>query len=131
MADTELEEAFPPQWSQPDTGTKRSRRMLVTVTVLLLAFAVGGVLWAKGAFWAPVRLNQVISAKYTVAGRAPALPWPAHGEAYRELNFAPSTEWAAYSFERYRTGMAAITLPSAPRIDVTRTGSQLVLDARV
>lgn len=85
MADTELEEASPPQWSQPDTGTKRSRRMLVTVTVLLLAFAVGGVLWAKGAFWAPVRLNQVISAKYTVAGRAPALPWPAHGEAYLDV----------------------------------------------
>ncbi|WP_051451453.1 D-alanyl-D-alanine carboxypeptidase family protein [Actinospica robiniae] len=85
MADTELEEASPPQWSQPDTGTKRSRRMLVTVTVLLLAFAVGGVLWAKGAYWAPVRLNQVIGAEYTVAGRAPALPWPARGEAYLDV----------------------------------------------
>jgi len=82
VADTELEEASPPQWSQPDSGTKRSRRMLVTVTVLLLAFAVSGVLWAKGAFWAPVRLNQVIDAEYTVAGHAPALPWPARGQAY-------------------------------------------------
>lgn len=85
MVDTELEEASPPQWSQPGSGTGRSRRMLVTVSVLLLAFAVSGVLWAKGAFWAPVRLNQVIAAKFTVAGHAPALPWPAQGEAYLDI----------------------------------------------
>lgn len=85
MVDTELEEASPPQWSQPGSGTTRSRRMLVSVTVLLLAFGVGGVLWAKGAFWAPIRLNQVIGAEFTVAGRAPALPWPARGEAYLDV----------------------------------------------
>lgn len=28
------------------------------------------------------------------------------GEAYVELNLSPSTEWAAYAFERYREGMA-------------------------
>jgi hypothetical protein len=32
--------------------------------------------------------------------------------AYRELNFAPSTAWAAYSFTGYRTGMA--DAPIAP-----------------
>lgn len=27
------------------------------------------------------------------------------GEAYREFNFAPSTRWAAYAYEGYRSGM--------------------------
>ncbi len=53
------------------------------------------------------------------------------GDEYFELNFSPSTEWAAYSFTSYRKGMAPVALPSAPRIDVTRSGSQLVVDARV
>lgn len=85
MVDTELEEASPPQWSRPGSPAKRSRWMIVIVTLLLLAFAISGVLWAKGAFWAPVRLNQVIDAEYTVAGKPPALPWPARGEAYLEV----------------------------------------------
>ncbi|MEJ0037028.1 MAG: DOMON-like domain-containing protein [Gammaproteobacteria bacterium] len=56
---------------------------------------------------------------------------PSHGDEYRELNFSPSMEWAAYSFESYRKGMAGVSLPSAPRIEVTRTGSQLVVNARI
>ena len=39
--------------------------------------------------------------------------------AYHELNFSPSGEWAAYSFESYRTGMRSADL-SAPPI-ITRT----------
>lgn len=85
MVDTELEEASPPQWSRPEPGGKRSRGLLVAVSVFFLAFAVSGALWAKGAFWAPVRLNQLIEAKYTVAGHAPVLPWPAHGQAYLDV----------------------------------------------
>jgi hypothetical protein len=54
-----------------------------------------------------------------------------HGDEYRELNFSPSTEWAAYSFDGYRKGMAAVALLAAPRIEVTRSGTQLVLEARV
>jgi hypothetical protein len=53
------------------------------------------------------------------------------GDEYRELNFSPSTEWAAYAFESYRKGMAPVALPAAPRIDVTRSGTQLVMDARI
>ena len=55
----------------------------------------------------------------------------AGGDEYRELNFSPSTEWAAYSFEKYRQGMTSVTLPSPPRIDVTRSGPQLVVEARI
>jgi hypothetical protein len=38
--------------------------------------------------------------------------------AYHEFNFAPSTQWAAYRFSGYRSGMHAATEISAPRIDV-------------
>lgn len=37
----------------------------------------------------------------------------AAGEAsYREFNFSPSGEWAAYRFDDYRSGMVACDLPS-------------------
>ncbi|MBL8782182.1 MAG: DOMON-like domain-containing protein [Alphaproteobacteria bacterium] len=37
--------------------------------------------------------------------------------AYREFNFAPSTQWAAYRFTGYREGMMPATEIAAPRID--------------
>lgn len=40
------------------------------------------------------------------------------GSAYREFNFAPSGEWAAYRFDDYRKDMANLPL-SAPRIERT------------
>jgi hypothetical protein len=40
------------------------------------------------------------------------------GPAYYEFNFAPSTEWAAYRFDHYRSGMRVATEISAPLIDV-------------
>lgn len=40
------------------------------------------------------------------------------GESYCELNFSPSRQWAAYSFEAYRRGMARIQVSSPPPIDV-------------
>ena len=43
---------------------------------------------------------------------------PLPGEAYYEFNFAPSTQWAAYRFDRYRSGMRVATEIGAPRIDV-------------
>jgi hypothetical protein len=41
---------------------------------------------------------------------------PASAE-YCELNFAPSTQWAAYAFNDYRDGMAPIAAIGAPRIE--------------
>jgi hypothetical protein len=41
-----------------------------------------------------------------------------NGAGYFEFNFAPSTEWAAYRFERYREAMAPAEI-EAPRISVT------------
>lgn len=40
-------------------------------------------------------------------------------EAYTELNFAPSTEWAAYRFDAYRSGMTAASEIKTPQIDVS------------
>ena len=40
------------------------------------------------------------------------------GPAYYEFNFAPSTQWAAYWFHSYRSGMRLATEIGAPRIEV-------------
>jgi hypothetical protein len=40
------------------------------------------------------------------------------GEVYYEFNLAPSTQWAAYRFDRYRTGMRAAMQIEPPRIAV-------------
>ncbi len=40
------------------------------------------------------------------------------GPDYYEFNFAPSTQWAAYWFDSYRSGIRAATEISAPRIEV-------------
>lgn len=41
---------------------------------------------------------------------------PAGGKTYHEYNFAPSGEWAAYTFDDYREGMRDLPLASAPLI---------------
>jgi hypothetical protein len=40
------------------------------------------------------------------------------GDAYYELNFSPSTLWAAYRFDGYRSGMQVADEIDAPRIEV-------------
>ncbi len=40
------------------------------------------------------------------------------GGAYYEFNFAPSTQWAAYRFDGYRSGMTPVNEIDAPRTDV-------------
>jgi hypothetical protein len=54
-----------------------------------------------------------------------------HGTpAYCELNFAPSGEWAAYVFRRYRDG-TALELDQPPAISVWRGANRFELDAVV
>lgn len=52
---------------------------------------------------------------------------PAGGEAYYELNLAPSTQWAAYRFDGYRQGMAAATVIDALNIGTRTDDDQFVL----
>lgn len=49
--------------------------------------------------------------------------------SYREFNFSPSGEWAAYAFRRYRDGGPWST--SDPRIAVHRSRDALELEATV
>jgi len=52
---------------------------------------------------------------------------PAGSEAYREFNFSPSGEWAAYRFDRYRSGISDLEEFPPPRI-ATRRGEILEVE---
>jgi hypothetical protein len=48
------------------------------------------------------------------------------GEAgYSELDFSPSSEWAAYRFDAYREGMRDLELERAPTVEVLRSDAGL------
>jgi hypothetical protein len=53
---------------------------------------------------------------------------PGSNSAYFEFNFAPSTQWAAYEFDGYRSGMRAAEI-AAPRIDTLIAPARLSLHA--
>lgn len=53
---------------------------------------------------------------------------PRGGDAYLEFNFAPSTEWAAYSFAGYRSEMRVVA-DAAVAIDVEQTDETLEITA--
>ena len=104
----------------PDSRCKAVTRIEVEATEiqsghLVLYYTVSGTI-------KDVRLPQL-----TVPARADEL-WrhtcfeafvrPPHGEAYYELNFAPSTQWAAYRFSSYRNGMTVEGEIAAPRIQL-------------
>jgi hypothetical protein len=55
---------------------------------------------------------------------------PPGGEAYYELNLSPSTEWAAYRFDRYRDGMTPLEI-APPRIETAAGAGRLALSALV
>ena len=49
-------------------------------------------------------------------------------EAYFEFNFSPSTEWAAYRFERYREGMSELLQPLDPLVNRAAEPSDPVVE---
>ena len=53
---------------------------------------------------------------------------PSPGPAYYEFNFSPSTEWAAYRFDGYRSGMRAAEI-GAPQIKVQSGPDSYTLQA--
>jgi len=50
-------------------------------------------------------------------------------DIYYEFNFAPSTQWAAYQFDGYRSGMREASGVSAPAIAVKASSALLKLQA--
>lgn len=53
----------------------------------------------------------------------------ASGDDYREFNFSPGTDWAAYQFDRPRQGMRQLLMPGDPSVSWRRDGDVWVLDA--
>ena len=51
------------------------------------------------------------------------------GARYFELNFSPSSEWAAYEFDGYRQGMRPLGLTRPPDVTVTSTPNELHVTA--
>jgi hypothetical protein len=54
---------------------------------------------------------------------------PSTGSAYYEFNFSPSTQWAAYHFSGYRSGMRVAAEIAAPRIEVRSDEATYTLQA--
>ena len=52
----------------------------------------------------------------------------ARGAGYREFNFSPSGEWAAYRFDAYREGMRALDIVT-PRIVTRAVADGIVVEA--
>jgi hypothetical protein len=53
------------------------------------------------------------------------------GGGYCELNFSPSTEWAAYAFDGYRQGMRPLALATPPTIAVVNAAREVSVTASV
>jgi len=51
--------------------------------------------------------------------------------AYLELNFSPSTQWAAYGFSSYREGMSDLEIVTPPDIGISHTSDSFELLAEV
>ena len=56
---------------------------------------------------------------------------PGGGEAYVEINLAPSGQWAAYRFDGYRAGMAPLEGIAAPTIAWAATADGFELTATI
>jgi|SRR5579862_1080635 len=54
---------------------------------------------------------------------------PSASLGYYEFNFSPSTQWAAYQFDGYRSGMRVAAEIGAPRIEVRSTADSYTLQA--
>lgn len=116
----------------PDTPSMAVTRIAVTVRradehVLELRYEIEGdlaqVRWP--ALAEPSRTDELW--KHTCLE---AFVKPVAGETYVELNFAPSTQWAAYRFDGYRAGMTDAEIV-APQVQPQMDGAAFVLVARV
>ncbi len=56
---------------------------------------------------------------------------PSAGPGYCEFNFSPSTQWAAYQFSGYRSGMRIATGIDAPRIEVRTNAESYTLQVEL
>ncbi len=95
-------------------------------------------LWLR--FHAELVLERVVLPSPAGATRADGL-WtttcfeaflrPDGGSRYMELNFSPSSQWAAYDFTGYREGMAPAELQTAPTIGEDASDGHFALEADI
>jgi hypothetical protein len=93
---------------------------------LLLSFAVAGKIGdlLMPAVTAPARIDDLW---HHTCFEAFIRATP-HG-GYYEFNFSPSTQWAAYRFDGYRSGMRVAAEIGAPKIAVESTSECYTLQA--
>lgn len=108
----------------------------VQAIVVLPARAAGGLLALSYSIRGDISRLAIPAARRAAPGErlwqhtcCEAFLAQAPGAAYREYNFSPSGEWAAYAFVRYREG-AAVDVPD-PRIELRSTPEELELRARI
>jgi hypothetical protein len=93
-------------------------------------------IWVRYHIDAPVKLLEL--GKPEQSGRRDQL-WQttcfeafvrsAGEEGYCEYNFAPSGQWAAYHFDRCRSGMAELPMPQAPEMGNDASETHFALEA--
>ena len=110
----------------------------IAVRGLTASARIGGAGKLAVRFVLDADMSQVVLPRLRPAARADelwrhtcfevfvALP---DSDAYCELNFSPSTEWAMYGFVGYRRGMTPIEVRRPPRVAVRPTPRGLVLEA--
>lgn len=108
------------------------------ITGLSASARVGGAGKLAVRFNLEAQMSQIVLPRSRTPGRADEL-WRhtcfevfvglPESEAYCELNFSPSGEWAINGFVGYRRGMAPIEVRRPPRIAVRPTSRGMVLEA--
>ncbi len=52
-------------------------------------------------------------------------------DSYLEYNFAPSSQWAAYAFQEYRSGISELAVDTAPEILLDASEGHFAIETRV
>jgi hypothetical protein len=111
----------------PKLVTAVAVELIATVDDLLLTFIVSGQEHLKLAEWLPTKRRDGLwqTTCFELFIKA------ANTDSYFEFNFSPSTEWAAYKFERYREGRGDLSLSVDPFITRGLDDGQYVIEVDV
>ena len=111
----------------PKLVTAVEVELIATVDDLLLTFIVSEREHLKTTEWLPTRrkdeLWQTTCFELFIK--------EVGEDSYLEFNFSPTTQWAAYKFERYRQGRMDLTLPVDPHIERGLDDSTYVIEVDV
>lgn len=110
----------------PDTPSVSGEMVEVEVLDLHLTFTVVGV----ADLILPERLSPGRSDGLWTTTCFELFLKPKASEAYFEFNFSPSTQWAAYGFEGYRSNMRELEM-APPQIETSASGDSLELRALI